>query len=249
MVAATYVRDIDASRAFYELIGLTEKRAGTAPTAAWSELSGGGHAVLLVSTQPRLELPALPLLFYFFVDDLAAVGAALGAAGQEFQHVGHPDHARGGELRIADPDGNTVLIGQRAGSVTSPLRMRARTRGSRCSGRPRPSWRPGAAWPGGARSAARASRPAGATARSSSPTPRATRSGRASLMPRRSLSPCRVPSSLMTGIRGLRRSWPGGAANHCLGSPRAGHRAAAAARAWPAAARPTGLGTSRTRSR
>ncbi len=120
MVAATYVRDIDASRAFYELIGLTEKRAGTAPTAAWSELSGGGHAVLLVSTQPRLELPALPLLFYFFVDDLAAVGAALGAAGQEFQHVGHPDHARGGELRIADPDGNTVLIGQRAGSGHVP---------------------------------------------------------------------------------------------------------------------------------
>jgi hypothetical protein len=38
MVAATYVRDIGTSRAFYELLGFHEQSAGTAATSAWSSL-------------------------------------------------------------------------------------------------------------------------------------------------------------------------------------------------------------------
>jgi catechol 2,3-dioxygenase-like lactoylglutathione lyase family enzyme len=121
MVAATYVADIDASRAFYELLGFREVRSGTAPTSAWSEMSSGGHLVLMVSTRPRLESPRLPLLFYFFFADLDAVTSRLEAAGIEFSHVGRPRYALGGEVRTTDPDGNTVLLGQRAASVPGPL--------------------------------------------------------------------------------------------------------------------------------
>jgi catechol 2,3-dioxygenase-like lactoylglutathione lyase family enzyme len=38
MVAATYVRDIDTSRAFYELLGFHERSAGKAAASAWSAL-------------------------------------------------------------------------------------------------------------------------------------------------------------------------------------------------------------------
>jgi catechol 2,3-dioxygenase-like lactoylglutathione lyase family enzyme len=117
MVASSYVADLDASRAFYELLGFREIRSGTAAAAAWSELSGSKYLILLVSTRPRLETPAVPLAFYFFYDDVENVRAALLAAGLEVEHVGYPDHARGGELRLKDPDGNTVLIGQRAASA------------------------------------------------------------------------------------------------------------------------------------
>jgi catechol 2,3-dioxygenase-like lactoylglutathione lyase family enzyme len=122
MIVATYVRDIDASRAFYELLGFTEKRSGASPDSAWSELSGAGHLILLVATDPPLAVPRLPLLFYFFVAHLEAQLASLAAAGVTSGYLGQPPHAPGGEAKLTDPDGNTVLIGQRvaAAAGTSP---------------------------------------------------------------------------------------------------------------------------------
>jgi catechol 2,3-dioxygenase-like lactoylglutathione lyase family enzyme len=118
MVAFSYVADLAASRSFYELLGFREVRSGTAAASAWSELSSSNYLLLLVATRPRLEIPALPLGFYFFYEDVEAVRAGLIEAGQQVEHVGYPGHARGGELKLSDPDGNTVLIGQRAASAT-----------------------------------------------------------------------------------------------------------------------------------
>jgi catechol 2,3-dioxygenase-like lactoylglutathione lyase family enzyme len=112
MVAATYVRDIEASRGFYELLGFRQHRTGTAATAAWVTLHHDPHVLLLASTRPPLAIPRLPLLFYFFFDDLDAVVEVLGSAGVEVTRVGYPPHAPGGEARLVDPDGNTVLLGQ-----------------------------------------------------------------------------------------------------------------------------------------
>jgi catechol 2,3-dioxygenase-like lactoylglutathione lyase family enzyme len=120
MFAASYVEDIDASRAFYGLLGFREQLAGKAPTAAWSVLRQGGHNLLLASTRPPLRIPRLPLLFYFFYDDVDAMAALLTAAAVESTHMGYPPHALGGEVKLADPDGNTVLIGQRERSDSQP---------------------------------------------------------------------------------------------------------------------------------
>lgn len=121
MVAVTYVRDIDTSRAFYELLGFHEQSAGKAATSAWAALHHNGHSVLLASTGPRLDVPRLPLLFYFFFDDLDALTGVLGGAGVEVSPMGHPPHALGGEVKVLDPDGNTVLLGQRERSASQPL--------------------------------------------------------------------------------------------------------------------------------
>ena len=120
MVAVTYVRDIDTSRAFYELLGFDEQRSGRADTSAWLSLQQGGHFVLLASTRPPLAAPRLPLLFYFFFDDVDAVAGRLEAAGVKVAHMGHPPHALGGEIKLTDPDGNTVLLGQRERSASQP---------------------------------------------------------------------------------------------------------------------------------
>jgi hypothetical protein len=121
MVAATYVRDIDVSRAFYELLGFGEHSTGRAATSGWLALQHGQHRVLLASTTPPLDVPALPLLFYFFYDEVDPVVAALTAAGVPADHVGYPPHALGGEVRLTDPDGNTVLIGQQHRSAGQSL--------------------------------------------------------------------------------------------------------------------------------
>jgi catechol 2,3-dioxygenase-like lactoylglutathione lyase family enzyme len=112
MVAVTYVRDIDTSRAFYGLLGFHEEQSGAGPASGWLVLQQNGHSVLLASSQPPLDIPPLPLLFYFFVDDLDALVGEIRAAGTQADHVGYPPHALGGEVKLLDPDRNTVLLGQ-----------------------------------------------------------------------------------------------------------------------------------------
>jgi len=120
MVAATYVRDINASRRFYGLLGFSEQSSGKAETSAWSALQGGGQTVLLASTTPPLDLQQLPLLFYFYFDDVDAAIDQVRAGGVEVVHMGYPPHAKGGEAKVLDPDGNTVLLGQRQQSPGQP---------------------------------------------------------------------------------------------------------------------------------
>jgi catechol 2,3-dioxygenase-like lactoylglutathione lyase family enzyme len=113
MVAAAYVTDIDASRAFYRLLGFREHSSGKAEISAWSVMQHEEVSVLLASTGPALDIPALPLLFYFFYDNIEAVAGVLEGAGVPVVRTGHPPHALGGEIKVLDPDGNTVLLGQR----------------------------------------------------------------------------------------------------------------------------------------
>jgi catechol 2,3-dioxygenase-like lactoylglutathione lyase family enzyme len=120
MVAATYVRDIDASRDFYGLLGFRERSSGQAATLAWSALDHGGYLLLLASSTPPLDLPRLPLLFYLYFDDVDAVIGLLREGGFEVEPMGYPEHALGGEAKVLDPDGNTVLLGQRVRPATQP---------------------------------------------------------------------------------------------------------------------------------
>ena len=141
MVAAAYVKDIDASRAFYGLLGFREHSSAKAEVSAWSVMQHEGVSVLLAATGQALDIPALPLLFYFFYDDIEAVAGVLEGAGVPVVRTGHPPHALGGEVKVLDPDGNAVLLGQR--ERPRPGR-RPRTKGSSGSpscGRP-PRWCP-----------------------------------------------------------------------------------------------------------
>src|ERR1700750_1487595 len=81
MIATAYVTDIDASRAFYELLGFREHSSAKAEDPAWSVMQHEGVSVLLAATGPALDIPALPLLFYFFCADIEAVAGGLEEAG------------------------------------------------------------------------------------------------------------------------------------------------------------------------
>jgi len=100
--------------------GIGSAAAASASARPWSSLRQGDCRIVLTSTQPRLDVPALPLLFYFYFDDLAVVLRGLEEGGVATAHMGYPPHARGGEVRITDPDGNTVLLGQLDPSASQP---------------------------------------------------------------------------------------------------------------------------------
>jgi catechol 2,3-dioxygenase-like lactoylglutathione lyase family enzyme len=111
-VATSYVRDLDRSRAFYAALGFGEVSSGRNELSAWSYLRHNGHFLLLATSEPALDVPQLPLHFYFFVEDLDATTRSLDEHGSPVEHVGYPPHALGGEARTLDPDGNTILVGQ-----------------------------------------------------------------------------------------------------------------------------------------
>lgn len=112
-VPVCYVRDLEPSRRFYGFFGYTEARSGGEGDSPWSYLQCGEHTMLLASVQPPLITVELPLLIYLYVEDLATVRGCIEEARHPYELVGYPDHAPGGELRLRDPDGNVVLVGQR----------------------------------------------------------------------------------------------------------------------------------------
>ncbi|GLL04573.1 VOC family protein [Dactylosporangium matsuzakiense] len=120
-IPVCYVRDLDAGQSFYELLGLAEQRRGGDAQGGYRYLGAGDCTVLLARVDPSPVVPPMPLAVYLWSEDVAAVQAALTAAGTPCEHVGYPEHAPGGELRTADPDGNVVVLGQRAntGSATA----------------------------------------------------------------------------------------------------------------------------------
>jgi catechol 2,3-dioxygenase-like lactoylglutathione lyase family enzyme len=115
-VPVCYVGNLARSKTFYGLFGYAELRSGgdDATAAEWCYLHCGEHALLLATVQPSPIQAELPLLIYFYVDDLAAVRERCEKAGYPVEVVGYPGHAPGGEARTRDPDGNVVLFGQRA---------------------------------------------------------------------------------------------------------------------------------------
>lgn len=118
-VPTAYVRDLDRSRRFYQALGFEEVSAGHSELSAWNYLRHGDHFLLLATSRPPLEIPPLPLLFYVFVDDLANATRAIEATGPAVEHLGRPPHALGGEAKVLDPDGNTILLGQAETSASS----------------------------------------------------------------------------------------------------------------------------------
>jgi hypothetical protein len=125
-----YVRNVESAQAFYALFGYGEMQTGGDGDARWSYLKCGEHTLLLACVQPALITHELPLVIYLYVTDLGDVRKRLDSAGHDYQPAGYPDHAPGGELRIKDPDGNVVLVGQRtavaAGARTAPTEPEAR---------------------------------------------------------------------------------------------------------------------------
>jgi predicted enzyme related to lactoylglutathione lyase len=108
IVAAAYVNDIDAARAFYRLLGLVKHSSGKAEASAWAVMQHGGCRCCWPRPGRRWTSRRLPLLFYFFYDDVEAVVGVLEQAGVPVIRTGHPPHALGGEVKVLDPDGNTV---------------------------------------------------------------------------------------------------------------------------------------------
>lgn len=138
LVPYAHVADVRRSLAFYGLLGLapaSEHRDG-AGRLVWAMAEGaareGGEraAIMLALASGPIDAAAQAVLFYTYCDDVAGLRARLlgagvadgaafegkpgpnGGLGVVFA-VSRPFYMPEGELRLHDPDGYVVLVGQR----------------------------------------------------------------------------------------------------------------------------------------
>ncbi len=115
LVPYLHVTDLPRSIAFYELLGLevVGTAAGADGAVGWANLRRG-DAWLMLAQGTKFDARRQAALLYAFHADVAALRDAVAASGLA-RHVGpiaHPDHMEAGELRLHDPDGYVVLVGQ-----------------------------------------------------------------------------------------------------------------------------------------
>lgn len=138
-VAMAHVVDVQASADFYTSFGFKIKGEFRTPegTLNWVHLvSGGGSGgesggaeLMLARASAAIDAPAQAVLFYMYTENLAALRSRLLSAGVHdggrFQgqpgpnngcrvafDIVHPFYMPRGELRVHDPDGYVVLVGQ-----------------------------------------------------------------------------------------------------------------------------------------
>jgi len=108
-----HVEDLARSMAFYELLGCrvigTFQRGGS---IVWAHLDTGDGRLMLAKADGPIQPDQQAVLFYLYAPDVAALRERLVGEGIAVGPIANPDHMVEGEIRLSDPDGYVLLVGQ-----------------------------------------------------------------------------------------------------------------------------------------
>jgi hypothetical protein len=131
--AVTYlhVASVDESLRFYALLGFEADSVMRDPTgvAFWALVSSGGGEVMFARASGPIVAEQQAAMMYMYSPDVAALRRVLleggvrdagvyagrrqaGDGPRAVFEVSHPHHMPEGELRVIDPDGYVILVGQ-----------------------------------------------------------------------------------------------------------------------------------------
>lgn len=131
LVPMAHVADVEASVAFYALLGFAPRNIlrDAAGKAYWAMTASGSAEIMFSRADGPVDSGVQAVLFYMYSKDVRSLRSHLVACGVRdgsapagepdpagarrvaFQ-VTHPPYMPAGELRIHDPDGYVVLVGQ-----------------------------------------------------------------------------------------------------------------------------------------
>lgn len=115
LVPFLHVGDLERSIAFYERLGFSVANGMEKDGRRfWVMLEQEGVRLMLARADAPVDRHAQGALFYLYTADLESYRAHLTDAGIPAGEIGFPDHMPGGELRVDDPDGYCLMIGQLA---------------------------------------------------------------------------------------------------------------------------------------
>lgn len=113
LVPLLSVKSVRASIGFYERLGF--RVANTlvpegASDPVWASLQGAGCEVMVGQAEERTNPDHQAVMFYLYVEDVAAKHAELAAAGLAVGQIEHPFWSPRGEFGLKDPDGYDLTI-------------------------------------------------------------------------------------------------------------------------------------------
>ena len=116
-----HVTDVERSVAFYRRLGLdVVNRYEAGGRAVWALVatpagpSEGPARLMLALASGPVDAASQAVLLYCWTADVAGLRDELVAAGVAVGDIAHPHHMPAGEIRLEDPDGYVVLVGQPA---------------------------------------------------------------------------------------------------------------------------------------
>lgn len=133
LIPMIHVADVEASARFYAHLGFVVERRMTLGDGRtnWASLRSGEARIMFAVAGPPIVAESQGLILYLYTTNVARLREQLLVAGladggdycgqpgpnggrQVVFAVGHPLYMPAGEIRVADPDGYCLLVGQLA---------------------------------------------------------------------------------------------------------------------------------------
>ena len=131
LVPFVHVLDVEASLAFYALLGFVPENVmkDAHGSAFWALARSGKGEIMFARADGPVDPEQQAVLFYMYSTDVAGLRRHLLAGGlhdggtyrgskgpndgrRVVFDVAHPHYMQAGEVRVADPDGYCILVGQ-----------------------------------------------------------------------------------------------------------------------------------------
>lgn len=114
LVPYLHVSNVSASVRFYSLLGFDQiATVGAEGERQWWTYLQSDRARLMIAVADQpIDADKQAILLYMYTDDLTGLRSQLLEIGLKPSPIKHPAHMPAGEMRLIDPDGYVVLIGQ-----------------------------------------------------------------------------------------------------------------------------------------
>jgi hypothetical protein len=114
LIPMAFAAELQRSVDFYKLLGMEVQGSLRAPSSElqWVHLACHQAELMLARASDPVIASQQAVLFYLYSPDLIALREHLLASGVKVSPITYPDYMPKGEIRIEDPDGYVLLIGQ-----------------------------------------------------------------------------------------------------------------------------------------
>ncbi len=114
LIPMAHAADVQRSVDFYKLLGmeLRGQLESSNGEMQWAHVACEQAELMFARAAEPVVASQQAVLFYLYSPNLVALRGHLIAAGVRVSPITYPDYMPKGEVRVEDPDGYTLLIGQ-----------------------------------------------------------------------------------------------------------------------------------------
>ncbi len=114
LIPMAHAADVQRSVDFYRLLGMEVRGSLRTPAGdlQWVHLNCGQADLMFARASEPVIASQQAVLFYLYSPDLIALREHLLASGVKVSPITYPEYMPKGEIRVEDPDGYCLLIGQ-----------------------------------------------------------------------------------------------------------------------------------------